>query len=496
MSTGFRIVLDGSQENPSNASKAFGNGYAVFDSTNTTLTFSVSVYGLDFGVLFDGGVEETPGTADNVTDMHIHNKARGANGSVVFAFLNQDDDLFNNKGGDGSRHVGGIWETTDPASTSLNTFKAQLGSATVGSDVDLYVNVHTKTFPGGEIRGQLVAISNDSDNVINGIAANEYIPGLGGNDTFNASGGSDFTDGGAGDDTHFVNDATDVAFEAAGQGAADKVFASVSYLLLPGSEVEFLATTNAAGKGAIDLTGNQFAQEITGNAGNNVLSDGGIGGSDTLIGLAGNDTYVIFNSGTKIVEAAAAGTDIVRAAVNYTVGSGVYIQTLESIDSKGTAGLSLFSNEFGQTVTGNAGNNTLRGYGGNDTINGGAGNDKISGGTGNDTLSGNAGADTYYFSYALNEATNVDTIKGFSGIDLISLAASIFTKAGPAGTLAATAFAASADGNATTAAHRILYETDTGILRYDADGTGAAAAIKFAVMAGLPTMNAGDFVVA
>jgi len=147
-------------------------------------------------------------------------------------------------------------------------------------------------------------------------------------------------------------------------------------------------------------------------------------------------------------------------------------------------------------VNGNAGANNLRGYGGNDTINGGAGADRISGGIGNDTLAGNAGADTYFFSYALNGTTNVDTIKGFSSIDLVSLSASIFTKAGPVGNLAASAFVANASGKATTAAHRIVYETDTGILRYDPDGTGAAAAVKFAIMHGTPTMNAGDFVIA
>jgi len=54
----------------------------------------------------------------------------------------------------------------------------------------------------------------------------------------------------------------------------------------------------------------------------------------------------------------------------------------------------------------------------------------------------------------------------------------------------------SVSGAATTSAHRIIYETDTGILRYDPDGTGAAAAIAFAIMDGLPSMNNADFIIA
>jgi Ca2+-binding RTX toxin-like protein len=49
---------------------------------------------------------------------------------------------------------------------------------------------------------------------------------------------------------------------------------------------------------------------------------------------------------------------------------------------------------------------------------------------------------------------------------------------------------------AADASDRIIYETDTGILRYDPDGTGAAAAIAFAKIEGLPTMTNADFIIA
>ncbi len=78
-------------------------------------------------------------------------------------------------------------------------------------------------------------------------------------------------------------------FEVAGNGT-DTVLASVSYTLTAGQEVENLRTTNAAGLGAINLTGNSFAQSIAGNAGNNVLN--GKLGSDTLNGGNGQDSFV------------------------------------------------------------------------------------------------------------------------------------------------------------------------------------------------------------
>jgi len=367
------------------------------------------------------------------------------------------------------------------------------GDDTVKASVsyDLLEGVHVETLSttNGKGTGPINLYGNSLKQVITGNAGENFISdgGTGAADTLRGLGGND---------TYRVYNSADTIVEGASQGTNDTVLAAVTFDLVAGVHVETLATTNAKGTAKINLYGNELTQEITGNAGANILSDGGAGKADTLIGLGGDDTYRVYNTGTTIVEGPSAGSDTVEAAVNYTVGKGVYIQVLETTNPSGTSALSLYSNEFGQTVTGNAGNNSLRGYGGNDTINGGAGADKISGGLGNDTLAGNAGADTYYFSYALNGTTNVDTIKGFSSIDLISLSSSIFTKAGPAGTLAASAFVANTSGKAGDASDRIIYETDTGILRYDPDGTGAAAAVAFAIIDNKAAMNNADFVIA
>ena len=183
--------------------------------------------------------------------------------------------------------------------------------------------------------------------------------------------------GGTGNDTYIVDNAGDVVTEAVGEGT-DTVFATVSYTLAAGSEVETLSVNVATG---LTLTGNELNNTIIGNAGNDTLIGGagndtlnGGAGADTMIGGAGNDTYIVDNAGDVVTEAAGEGTDTVFATVSYTLAAGSEVETLRSNIA---AGLTLTGNEFNNTIIGNAGNDTLIGGAGNDTLNGGAGADTM-----------------------------------------------------------------------------------------------------------------------
>ena len=94
--------------------------------------------------------------------------------------------------------------------------------------------------------------------------------------------------------TYTVSNASTLVLEGAGGIGQDVVKTSVSYALFAGSEIEVLRTTNDKGKGAIDLTGNDFNQTIVGNSGTNLIE--GKGGADVLTGGGGNDTFILGNA--------------------------------------------------------------------------------------------------------------------------------------------------------------------------------------------------------
>jgi Ca2+-binding RTX toxin-like protein len=125
-------------------------------------------------------------------------------------------------------------------------------------------------------------------------------------------------------------------------------------------------------------------------------------------------------------------------------------------------------------------------------------NDAFTGssGAGNDTLIGGAGSDTFVFASALT--ANRDTVRDFApGVDKLRLDDDIFTALTP-GALSADAFVkGSGVTSAQDASDRIVYDTATGALYYDADGAGGAAAVQFAVLAGTPhpALSATDILI-
>ncbi len=108
-------------------------------------------------------------------------------------------------------------------------------------------------------------------------------------------------------------------------------------------------------------------------------------------------------------------------------------------------------------------------------------------------LTGGAGADSFVFDTALGP-TNVDQISDFTaGADKIKLENAIFTALTSTGALAAGAF--QLGSAASEADDRVVYNQSTGALLYDADGSGAAAAVQFATLTSKPAVTASDFLV-
>ena len=303
----------------------------------------------------------------------------------------------------------------------------------------------------------------------NGFA--QQVVGNFGNNVLNGNGGRDTLIGLRGDDTYAIADADAVIVENSGEGN-DVVFSSVSYALTGLAEIETLSITTQQGFENINLIGNGFAQQVVGNFGNNVLN--GNGGADTLIGLRGDDTYVVGDARAVVVENAGEGFDTIYARVSYQLASGSAVEVLSTASQQETGAINLVGNGFAQQVVGNNGANVL------------------DGGAGADTLTGLSGADTFRFSTALGGG-NVDVITDFqAGSDQLQLAPDVF--AGLAtGTLAASAFVVGTAATGSTA--QIVYDQASGRLFFDGDGNGTGAAVLFATLAPGTALGAADVVI-
>src|SRR5262249_5539873 len=151
--------------------------------------------------------------------------------------------------------------------------------------------------------------------------------GISGNDILDGGTGADTMTDGAGAARYYVDNAGDKVSDF-GSNDGDQVFTTVSYALAAGSLIENFSTTNAAGAGPINLTGNELVQKIYGNAGANTID--GKGGADTMTGYGGNDRYLVDDALDKAIEAAGGGTDQVLASVSYTLAANSAIETLST----------------------------------------------------------------------------------------------------------------------------------------------------------------------
>lgn len=133
-------------------------------------------------------------------------------------------------------------------------------------------------------RDPLNGTGNDLDNTITGNTADNVLDG---------GTGEDLLIGGKGNDTYVVNSPGDRIREAGLEADNDTVRASISWTL--GAKLEDLVLT---GLQAIDGTGNERNNRITGNSAANVL-DGGRDGIDVLTGLGGADTFRFGSRPTK-----------------------------------------------------------------------------------------------------------------------------------------------------------------------------------------------------
>lgn len=192
-----------------------------------------------------------------------------------------------------------------------------------------------------------------------------------------------------------------------------------------------------------------------------------------LYGGTGNDTFTV-TSPTQIVdESRGGGTDTVVSSISFSLADTAHvIGNVENLKLTGTANLNGTGNNGANVLTGNDGNNSLNGGKGADRLIGGLGNDKLIGKTEADTLTGGGGADSFIFNTKPGN-TSVDKILDFSSTagDKLVFDHTIFTGLNPSG-FSAENFVLGT--KALEADDKLIYDQATGILSYDADGSGTA----------------------
>jgi Ca2+-binding RTX toxin-like protein len=412
-----------------------------------------------------GTVNDGYGTTDTLTNIeglngtHSDDTLAGGAGDQWFIGRGGSDSIVGGAGKDWASYI------LDPAGVTVN-----LGT---GSATDGWGGVWAL---GGT--DTLVSIEN-----VEGSDFADTLTGHGVNNVLRGNQGDDTIDGGGG-----IMDLAD-------------------YSTATGSVTVNLTTNTSSGADGADTLSN--IEGVQGSAFNDTLSGAngvdnalyGLGGNDSLngrtgddsmIGGRGNDTYVVDSALDVVTEAPSEGNaDLIKSSVSIAA-LAAQVEMLRLTGSAANA----TGNGLANTITGNAAANTLDGSGGDDALLGQGGNDVLRGGTGRDALTGSAGLDMYDFNTALNAPTNVDTITAYSPADdLIRLDNDIFTGLAT-GTLGSQYYyeaGGATQGN--DANDRIVYNTNNGKVYFDADGSGSEASVLFAVLTGVPNINAADFLI-
>ena len=254
-------------------------------------------------------------------------------------------------------------------------------------------------------------------NSIAGGAGNDTLKGNFGNDTLDGGAGNDLLQGGANDDTYLFA-------RGGGQDIINDNLGGLNYL--GNDKLQFAADI---APGDITVTeadnGNDFVLTINGTTDKITLDNANYSSN-------GRIEQVVFADGTVWTYA-----ELLARATTPTAGNDIF-----------------YGDEFGNAISGGAGN---------DTISANWGNDTLSGGTGNDVLYGEGENDTYVFNIGDGQDTISEYTNSGGGTDTLQL--------GPGITPNDLTFLQSDNGNDIT----ISINGTTDNIRLDNTNTGSSA---------------------
>jgi parallel beta-helix repeat protein len=365
---------------------------------------------------------------------------------------------------------------------------------------------------------------NQLNNLIVGNSTDNKLYGYGGDDTLRGGAGNDTLEGGEGNDTAQFsgNRAGYTITKTPGNWTVEGGAEGKDTLL----QIEALQFADGMLIGDTWIptmvpppppanTGNQVASR-NGNARSETLNgrdnvDDTIkakGGNDTVKGRGGNDKLYGGTGNDKVYGESGddrvygdSGNDYVHGGSgnDYVHGGSGNDKVYGSFGND-----RVYGSSGHDVVDGGSGNDWVYGDSGNDRVYGGSGDDVVNGGSGNDRLYGGAGSDAFVFNAKLGTAAtdrkvNFDTVVDFKvRDDSFLLDNAVFKKLG-SGTLASPtqldAEFFTSSGKARERDDYLVYNKKTGVLSYDADGSGRGAAVEFAQLSKNLSLTYKDFFV-
>ena len=265
------------------------------------------------------------------------------------------------------------------------------------------------------------------------------------------------------------------------------------------------------GSSTIQLTDNSFNDSSPKIFGNNVVWSGYDGNDSEIYLYNGSSTIQVTDNNSEDYSPDISGNNLVWLSTSSpaSFGSDLFSTTLPKWSSvtttlptdiydltlTGTDNINGYGNTLSNTLTGNEANNLLFGKSGDDTLLGLMGSDRLVGGLGADTLTGDAGADRFIRKYS---NTGVDTITDFNvAEDSIFVSASGFGGELVRGAVITQSQFAVKGEAALDESTLFIYDSTTGGLFFDADGTGTSQIIQVAQLStGLALTHANIFVFA
>jgi len=476
----------------------------------------------------DGGKGDDILVGGGSTDTYIGGEGKdtmtGGSGKDTFKYL-KTSELVDGESIDGST---GNSDTLSLDGAGTYTFKVDADLV----NVELVTMATTGKSDTAAIGVDLSAQTTETDfkvtgnsgvnKIVTSISTYADITGGAGNDTITTGNKNDVIDGGTGNDVIVSGDGI-VGDATSGMDGDDITGGLGDDKITSGTGND----TVLAGAGADEIYGAKGDDTIDGGEGNDIIfgdegSNPGLSGNgaDKLSGGLGSDTFVVehviwakkdtIDGEGKGVDAAAAISDIdtvvfAECQTQASTATGIF-----KIDAKLVKGIEAFvidddpftSGEngtmpLGLDVSTYASAITLKGNAGDNVLKAGTKDDIITGNAGDDTITGGTGADKFVF----NDKTSVDTITDFvSGSDKLVFSDATFNLGandtqGASGSY--TAFTAgileSTGSTFATANARFGFDTSTGNLYYDADGSaGVSAAVQIATLTGVTALTEAD----